>query len=173
MELFKHLFDGLGHSDTGTFDRRVRLPHAATKPNGTGEFVRENVDLSRQVFAPPYVLEALGFGEFLPQLAQALFVSGSALWIKDFSSSAETLGVIVWLTRIVKGGSVSEFFTQVCTISDQSDNVNFLVRLLQEIGNVVQAAGIFESTSPAGKTYRPVFALGAKQIRSWGLRVRN
>ena len=45
--------------------------------------------------------------------------------------------------------------------------MDFLVRMLQQMGNVVETASLFESTGRAGKADRPVVAFMMEGIRDW------
>ena len=70
--------------------------------------------------------------------------------------------------------SFSGLLAQVRTRGDQGDDMDLLVGMLQQMGNVVEAAGIFEATGRARKAHRPVLAFRAENgVRRLGPRVRR
>ena len=62
---------------------------------------------------------------------------------------------------------------QVRTNGTQCDDMDVVVGLLQQMGNVMEAAGVFEATDRAGKAQRPVLALRAEQVGAWGTGVQG
>ena len=95
--------DGAGNVHPCAFRRRAHPPRPPAKPNRTGQFVGEKVELGGQLLAPAQVMKLLRLGQFLPQLAHPLLVGRSRLGIKDFPGVAEPLGVIEWQAGVLKG----------------------------------------------------------------------
>src|SRR5262245_1669190 len=70
--------------------------------------------------------------------------------------------------------SFSGPLVQVRTGGDQGNDMDLLVGMLQQIGKVVEAAGIFEATGRARKTHRPVLAFTTVNgIRRRSFRIRR
>src|ERR1051325_8369459 len=103
-------------------------------------------------------MKALRLGQFLLELAQALPVAHSRLGIKDFSGSVGFLNMIERCVGVLKESSFRGSRAQVCTDSDQGKDMDLLVRMEQQMGKVVQAAGIFEATGRVCKAYGPIVA---------------
>ena len=92
--------DGAGNVHPCAFRWRAYPPRPPAKPNRTGQFVGEKVELSGQLLAPAQVMKLLRFGQFLPQLAHPLLVGRARLGIKHFPGVA--LGVIEWQAGVLK-----------------------------------------------------------------------
>lgn len=111
----------------------------------------EKIDLSSQLLAAAQVVKCLRLGQFLPQLGQPLLVGCSRLWIKDFAHVAAPLEVIERQAAGRKGMRFRSFLAETRTSAGQGEDMELLVRMLQQMSNVVQATGLFEATGYARK----------------------
>ena len=63
------------------------------------------------------------------------------------------------------GGLLAE--TRACAY--QTQDMELLMRMVQQVGDIVQAAGLFEATGRARKAHRPVLAFRAEGVGGRGL----
>src|SRR5687767_3619231 len=82
--------DGARGADARSFSGRRRASIPAAQADGAGELAGQEVDLLLRPRRPLRIVESLGFGQLLPQLAQPLRISRLRLRVEMSTRIAET-----------------------------------------------------------------------------------
>jgi len=134
-DLAQRDLDGASDIHPCAFRRRSYPSCPPAKTKSAGQFVGEKLDLSSQLLAAAQVVKCLRLGQFPPQLSQLLLVGCACLWIKDFARVAELLDVIRRQAEDPKGRSFRSFLAETRTSTGQSEDMELLVRMSQQMSN--------------------------------------
>jgi len=126
--------------------------------------MRQKIDLRRYLLAAPEVMKFLSFGKFCSEVTQPLLIGCSRLWIKNFSAITEPFHMVKWQARISHSSCITKPIAYISSTSDEGNNMDLVVRLLQEMRNIVQPTDVFEAAGFTGKAHRPVLAFVTEDV---------